>query len=434
MSAEAVSIETFTREVAKSVVVNYNGEQYLTPVKGLTDRMGPGNNQVSLYLSPSSFSSVLSGQVGPSTFQWRLDSMGVHFLQEMALSYTIQNNVGGTVALAPYHAQLDRLECIVSGGPGSAQSTSTTYQYNQPLFFSELDRACVGGSWNQIATNIGVSPTLTSGVYPSLYSASARLAEGGTAQAFLRIPDPLTQAEIPAGLSASEYTLRAYWNSNAAQYGIGSPALVAGDITLTNIRLYMRGLVLNERLASILAQRTALAPSIYPCNYWRRYYSVDQALTSGSQYVLTLLNSMGQVYGIRFYFSATASGVDSLSPLTTSVGRGNNAVALYSQSQGRYVLQTAPTQPANVLLTYMALRTPMSPLPALCVYDTMNTDNLLALYEKGSAGAPYRINPNDVQLQANAGETATRVVFQLTNTAGLMTLRSGSVGLRWYES
>ncbi len=434
MSADAVSIETYSKEIAKSVVVNYQGEQYLTPIKGLSERMGPGNNQRSLFLSPSSFSSVTSGQVGPSTFQWRLDSLGVHFLQEAALTYTIVNNVGGTVALAPYHAQVDRLECIVSGGAGGAQSTSTTYQYNQSLFYSELDRACVGGSWNQIATNIGLNPTLASGVYPALYPTGSRLAQGGTAQAFLRIPDPVTQCEVPVGLSSSEATIRVYWNANAAQYGLGAPALVAGDITLTNIRLYMKGLVLNERLASLLAQRTALAPSIYPCFYWRRYFSVDQALTSGSQNALTLLNSMGQVSGVRFYFAASSSGVDTLSPLITSVGRGNNSVALYSQSQGMYILETSPTQPANVLLTYMALRAPMSPLPALCVYDTLNTKDLLSLYDKGCAGAPYRINPNDAQFQYTAAETATRVIFQLTATMGLLTMKGGSIGVRWFES
>ncbi|OPZ39071.1 MAG: hypothetical protein BWY99_01465 [Synergistetes bacterium ADurb.BinA166] len=429
--AQIPELGEYSREIAQSVVVKYEGKRYLTPTRSLRERLGPDNNQRSIFITPSSYSSVLAGQQGPSTFSTQLNSIGLTFANEMNLEFTIENTTGSTAAVNPYWSMIDRIEVVIGGGGGASQQSSTCYLYGQPSFLASLDEAVAGGSFEQIAENNGISSTLTNGVFPPLYGASTPLGAGATALAILKVPEPLCQTELPLSLSDAQYTMRIFWSSNPTNYG---PAVAAGDIALNDIRIHLRGLRLNERLHSILAQRCRIAPTVYSCCYWRRYYTTGVVLASGAPTLQPYLASQGWVYCLRNYFSSAAEGLPSFQPLITTLGNSFAQAAIYSQMSGQFVLQSESGGKVGITKTYMAERAPFSPLPRLSVYDFANIEDIVGCQKRGAAGAVFRVNTNDLQLQCVPTESATRVWFQLTLTAGFLTLANGSVGLRWFES
>jgi len=421
----------YSREIQQSVVVRYEGKKYLTPTRSLRERLGPDNNQRSIFITPSSYSSVLAGQQGPSTFSTQLNAIGLTFANEMNLEMTVENTTAGALTVNPFWSFVDRIEIVVGGGGGASQQTSTTYLYAQPSMMAALDDAVAAGSFEQIATNIGLSTTLTAGVYPALYNAGNQLPAGDTALAILKVPEPLCQTELPLSLSDAQYTMRIFWTSNPANYGA---AVTAGDIALNDIRIHLRGLRLNERLHSILAQRCRIAPTVYSCCYWRRYFTTGVGFSAGAPSLQTYLNSQGWVYALRNYFASAAEGLPTFQPLTTTLGNSFAQAAVYSQMSGQFVLQSESGGKVGITKTYMAERAPFSPLPRLSIYDFANIEDIVGCQKRGAAGAVFRVNPNDLQLQCVPLETATRVWFQLTLTAGFLTLNNGSVGLRWFES
>lgn len=428
--ADAPDIAQYSREIQSSVVVSYQHKKYLTPVRSLRERLAPENNQRSIFISPSSFSTISAAQQGPSTINFQLNSLGVTFAEDVYLEFTVENTTGTTAAINNYHSFIDRVEINVGGGGGVAEQSGTQFLYAAPMFYQELDRAVAGGSFEQIATNIGLSSTLTSGVYPPLYSASNPLAAGEEVLALLRIPEPLSQTELPVSLSDTNYSMRIFWTSNIANYGA---AVAAGDIVLKDIRLHVRGLRLNERLHTLLAQRCRLAPSVYPVCYYRRFYTSGVSLSSGAQTLNTFLNSQGWVYNLRNFWATAAEGLPTFQPLTTTLGAGLAQAAIYSQMAGNFVLQSESGGKVGVTKTYMADREPFSPLPRLAVYDYANITDIVGCQKHGAAGAAFRVNPNDLQWQLTPLETATRVWWQLTLTAGFATLQDGSVGVRFFE-
>jgi len=424
--------ETFNREIQPSAAVSFNGRNFLAPLRGLKNRLSRGNEIRTIFQSPSSNSTIASGTMGPTQWSFKLDSLSLTFLKNAYIQFVITNTTGGALTLYNYHSFIQQIEFQVSGaGSSDANASATTYIYPDTMYFMELDQAVQGGNFSQVATNIGISTTLTSGVYPGLYE-SVGLAAGASVIALLKLPDPLIQADIPLNLSKCDYNLRIFWSSDPTAYGA---AVAAGDISLSDIKLNLHGLRLSDRLHSLIRQRLQAAPLLCPIAYFRSFPQQGFVTSAGSMSQSPLLQSQGQIYGCRSFFTSSSVGANRFKPLNTILGNGAARIAIYSQSSGNYIFGTYANSLAQYIRTLMFEREPLSPLPNLSVYDTLNNTDLIETIKSGADGATYYLSPNDATLQITPLVSTTCVWVVHTLTAGVLIMGTdGSISIRWYES
>lgn len=424
--------ESFNKEIQPAIATSFNGRNFLAPVRGLKNRLSRGNEIRTIFQSPSSNSTIASGTMGPTQWSFKLDSLSLTFLKSAYIQFVITNTTGAPATLFNYHSFIQQIEFQVSGaGSSEANASATTYIYPDTMYFMELDQAVQGGNFSQVATNIGISTTLTSGVYPGLYE-SVGLAAGASVVALLKLPDPLIQADIPINMSKCDYNLRIFWSSDPASYGGG---VAAGDITLSDIKLNLHGLRLSDRLHSLVRQRLQAAPLLCPIAYFRSFPQQGFVTSAGSMSQSPYLQSTGQVYGLRNFFTSSSVGGQRFKPLNTILGNGAARIAVYSQSSGNYIFGTYANSLAQYVRTLMFDREPLSPLPNLSIYDTLNNSDLIETIKTGCDGPVMYLSPNDITLQITPLVSTTCVWVVHTLTAGILIMgNDGSISIRWYES
>jgi len=424
--------DTYNREIQPAAAVSFNGRNFLAPIRGLKSRLARGNEVRAIFQSPSSNSTINSGTMGPTQWSYKLESLSLTFLKNVYIQFVITNTTGGALTLYNYHSFINQIELQVSGsGSSDANASATTYIWPDAMYFMELDQAVQGANFTQIAQNIGISTTLSSGNYPGLYE-SVGLAAGASAVALLKLPDPLIQADIPLNLSKADYNLRIFWSSDPTAYGA---AVGAGDIVLSDIKLNLHGLRLSERLHSLIRQRLQAAPLLCPIAYFRSFPQQGFVTSAGSMTQSPYLQSQGQIYGVRNFFTTSSTGFNRFRPLTTILGNGAARVAVYSQSSGNYIFNTYANSISQYVRTLMYDREPLSPLPNLSIYDCLNNMDILETMKTGADGATYYLSPNDATIQITPLASTTCVWNVHTLTAGVLIMGTdGSISIRWYES
>lgn len=427
-----------------------NGTPVMVPARALKHRLASGNNATTLFLSPTSYGSITSGQQGPSSWTFRLNALGLSFVQRCYLTYNI--TVGGTAGSAGnsyginnYYSFFDHTETIISGGQNSAAAgTGTIFRYPESEYFQALDSVVTPAQFAILAQNIGIASTAVNGYYPPYYSGTAATAlvgnTGATSGMILSAQIPLNfefvQADVPVSCISSELTYRVFWNQSNTAF---SPNATPGLLTLNNIQLYMTGLKLSDRLENLVKARIRAIPMGAPINYWRRFFTPNYTLSSGSQIVLPLLNSQGQSLCVRIYNAINSNDENRFQPLNYVLNsNGQSPIGLYSQVAGKYVLSSAASTPSQYMTTLEADRNPYSPMRYVTgCYDFANGSSISSAEKLGAWGAAFQIQPNDITLYMTpaAGTPSTATIYQLTLTDGVLFLsREGSLAVTYYES
>lgn len=407
-----------------------DGTATITPSRALKRVLGRGNNFITLFQSPNAYGAVNAGTQGPSTWTFKLSELGMDFCQRLYLQFliTVGGSSGTTFAINNYHSFLDHIELNLEN--------SSTFHYPEELYYSALEQAVSPNEFSNLAQNIGITTVPSSGYYPPLYTIGNGQSGGVQLLAYLPLwNDEIVQADIPLAAVRSERTVRVFWSSNLADYG---PAITSAT-ALSDVKLYFTGIRLTERLSGLVVQRLKAIPFSAPVCYWRRYFTNAFPLASGSQALLTLLNSNGSVYALRIVLTSASTGVARFQPLNTVLNpNGYSNIQLYSQREGQYVFQTSPNLPSQYTQTLMAERQPFSPLQAFNtgLFDFANASNIVLCDKVGADGAPRLITPNDLILQITpySGTPSSCTVYQLTLTQGTVTInKAGYMAVRYYE-